>query len=152
MPEVSRAQFWKSDPNQMALPGMEEHSHPGARLLSQGYHFEHEAMEIPGGAWNHESHPIEHTLSTMTPEGHTAGKLSWVHGNAPAVGLSPGEISMVETHGPRHTGIATAMYGVGRQMARVKPRHSTIRTAAGDGWAKTTVAKYGGRVPKKNIG
>ena len=59
---------------------------------------------------------------------------------------------MVET-APAHVrkGLATSLYGVGRTMARIKPKHSVIRTEEGDTWARTTTAKYGGRVPKKNL-
>jgi hypothetical protein len=51
----------------------------------------------------------------------------------------------------RHKGIASVLYGMGREMARVKPRHSIERTTAGDKWAKEVSKKYGGKVPKKNV-
>jgi hypothetical protein len=44
--------------------------------------------------------------------------------------------------------LATALYGIGRTMARVKPRHSTDRTSEGDVWAPKASAKYGGPVPR----
>jgi hypothetical protein len=59
------------------------------------------------------------------------------------------DISWINAH-PDHRGegIATAMYGVGRTMARVKPRHSNDRTEDGDVWAPKSAARYGGPVPR----
>lgn len=157
MPEVSRAQFLKADPNQQAMPGMENLSHPGAALLSQGYLFDHESQ--PFQNLNGDSRPgagSHHFLNVMTPEGHHAGSMSWTEGNEKRVigsrwGHSPGEISGIEVSSDHQgRGIATAMYGIGRQMARVKPRHSTARTGEGDAWARTTTDRFGGQVPKKN--
>lgn len=155
MPEVSRAQFLKANPNQQALPGMEKVSHPGAALLSQGYSFSHESTRLPGEYGGFSGTAGEgHTLMAHDEAGKVAGYLQYPDkSTAPKRwgGLGQGEIAMVETHRDhRHKGIATALYGIGREMARVKPRHSTARTNQGDPWAKTTVEKFGGRVPKKN--
>lgn len=154
MPEVSRRQFWKADPNQQAFPGMEDVSHPGAKLLTQGYSFKKHELGDPGFS------PLDPRsqrtaglrVDAIGPKGDTAGYLMWSaqHKIPYQNPLGKGEIAMVET-GKEHQkqGIATALYGIGRTMSSIKPRHSTHRTRMGDAWAPTTVEKYGGRVPKK---
>jgi hypothetical protein len=170
MPPLSSRQFWKSDPNQMALPGLEEHGHPGARVLAQGFRFEHQTKNIGGNpdAKEHTLALVPHSKGQQrlvhgldaqhyglpyhdNPK--TAASLSWASGkDAPRIGLSSGEIGMVETaDGHKGKGLATSLYGVGRQMARIKPRHSTSRTKDGQQWAQKATDKYGGRVPKKNL-
>ena len=131
MPPVNAQQFWKNNPNQMALPGMEEHSHPGALHLAQGYHFDtyvgKQAVRVRA------KHPD-------IVQG-AAASLRW--------DKSSGEIGGVGTReSHQHQGLATALYGMGRTMTRVKPQHSPIRTDEGDAWALKASAKYGGRIPK----
>jgi hypothetical protein len=172
MPPLSSRQFWKANPNQMALPGLEEHSHPGARVLAQGFRFEHHDEDVGASsgqdAHSHSLLVVPHTDATQrlvhgldahhyglpySENPKAAANLMWASGrDSPRNGLSSGEIGMVET-APGHTrkGLATSLYGVGRTMARIKPKHSVVRTREGDKWARTTTAKYGGRVPKKNL-
>jgi hypothetical protein len=154
-PPVSDAQFggfFKANPNQMALPGMEELSHPGARVLARGYHFEHHSKPLTPDAWGRPSRGRGHTLSVRFRGGSSdISELHWPDEPDRGAGLSKGEIGWVHTQDyKRGEGLATALYGVGREMAKVKPRHSTVRTQQGDAWARTTVKKLGGRVPKKN--
>lgn len=152
MPEVSRAQFLKANPNQQALPGMENVSHPGAALLKQGYHFEHHS--IPADHFDPAARGSHHVIEAISPIGTQAAELNWPDTKQPSnsygKGLGQGEISWAGTEAPyRGQGIATTLYGIGRTMARVKPRHSKLRSEAGDAFAAKSAAQYGGRLPKK---
>ena len=148
MPPVNHRQFFKANPNQMAFPGMEEHAHPGAKALAEGYSFHFNAVPDPTTKTRN-AHLLE--LSLQKPGEPPASTLNWVDLKQPDFELGPGEISMVETRpGEEGKGLASALYGVGRTMARIKPRHSTKRTQSGDRWARSVSQKYGGRVPKKN--
>jgi hypothetical protein len=125
---------WKMNPNQMALPGMEEHAHPGATLLSQGYRFEPEENQ-----YAIRIHAYDDYSSSKNP----AASLSW---------WKPkdfgGEIQMVETRGEhRGRGLANALYGMGRDLSNVKPEHSPDRTAQGNYFAFAASKKFGGKVP-----
>lgn len=155
---LSQRQFFKANPNQMALPGMEDVSpNPMAHLLTKGYTVEHMMNSTSG----------MHTLALHHPEAKTeyvtgfpgdVAALTWA-GSAKEMprhmayhyrgGYSPGEIAMVQSH-TQGQGHATALYGVGRKLTRVKPRHSVERTHEGDRWAKIATEIHGGRVPKKN--
>lgn len=140
MPEVNRQQFLKANPNQMALPGMEEHSHPGARALSQGFHF-------TVGHWGSDGNYGEIGAVHEDWGDQNVAELNWRQKNHSG---PKGEITWVHTN-PEHQGqgLATALYGIGRTMARVKPKHSTDRSDEGEAWAPKASAKYGGRVPKR---
>ena len=133
MPELNDAQFsgWKANPNQMALPGMEDLSHPGAHVLAQGYHFEHTVDEFG-------------TRSLWAMKGtHLGGYLQWQQHED----YEPrGEIQMVKTE-DRGRGLASSMYGMGRTMARVKPVHSIVRSRLGNEWAHKVSERYRGRIP-----
>jgi len=141
---LNSSQFWKQNVNQMALPGFEEESHPGAPLLAEGYTFEHRESELP--------HSSLYTLEAYSPEGDSAGFMEWGHRRDDSGHHSAlGRIQMVSTHrGYQHEGVATALYGMGRRFARIKPQHDTRRTWEGDRWARSTTEKFGGRVPKRN--
>jgi hypothetical protein len=146
---VSKQQFWKANPNQMALPGMEELSHPGAMHLAQGYHFksmhtsETELMTAHHPQWGEqELAALDWRRKGTYPEWSDEG---WLH-HRPR-----GEITWVKTNDSADSekkGLATAMYGMARTMTRVKARHSTDRTSQGDQWTPKSAAKYGGPVPK----
>jgi GNAT superfamily N-acetyltransferase len=133
--------LWKEgpSPSQMALPGMEQHAHPGAVHLAQGYRFETSG---------------EYPMIVAKKGDEKAGYLSWRGhddrgSSAAEKGPRPaGEITMVKTE-PEHQrkGLASAMYGMGRQLATQPPEHSTIRTPKGDKWAKAVTKKHGGSVP-----
>lgn len=131
MPAVSKDQFWKSNPNQMALPGMEEQAHPGAVYLKQGYSFD---THVGGPT-------VRLRAKHPTAIQGAAASLRW--------SSSSGEIEGVGTRvSHQGKGLATALYGMGRTMTKRKPQHSPIRTAEGDAWAPKASAKYGGRIPK----
>jgi hypothetical protein len=141
-------QFFTANPNQMALPGMEEHSHPGAKALSQGYRFEHERTVARVGPWATHYHSLKatHPDVAASPEvgmdREVAAKLDWRD--------QGGEISMVQTQpSQQRQGLATALYGIGRTMTTRKPQHSPRRTIEGNAWAPAASKKYGGRVPKE---
>ena len=137
MPPVNAQQFWKANPNQMALPGMEEHSHPAAAHLAQGYHV---------SAWEDE---LGMTHLQMRKSDTAGASLEYDTKTMPNRQRPSGEIAMVQTAlDERGQGLATALFGVGRTMARLKPQHSTDRTRAGDLWAPKASAVHGGRVPK----
>jgi hypothetical protein len=136
MPEVNKEQFWKANPNQMALPGMEELSHPGATALSQGYHFEHHVNPYQAGLMAHDSEGVVSELHWRVRDGSGKGEIGWVH-------TIPSE---------HRQGLATALYGIGRRMAAVKPKHSDDRSFEGDRFAESSAAAYGGPVPRnRNI-
>ena len=142
MAELNRAQFWKDNPNQMALPGMEEHAHPLAEALSHGMHVKTEFNDDYGAVPTVKTslvHPGGWTvaqLNTVTEKtrGHPKGEIDWV-GTDPAF---------------RRRGYASALYRAGRGMTTIKPNHSGDRTPEGDKWARAVTAKYGGRVPNHN--
>lgn len=128
----------------MALPGLEEHSHPGARLLSQGYRFSHEV--IPG---EEGENPEISVVRAVHPD---PAKPSWNHLQWMSDKTGRGEILQVEVNqeDERHQGVASAMLGVGRELAHIKPQHSPTRTPAGEGWARATAKRFGGRVPPRS--
>lgn len=125
-----RRQFWNSNPNQMALPGMEEHAHPGAVHLAQGYHFR--TVASPSVVKVSAEHPDTYKSS--------AAHLRWAANNGHIEG-----VMTAQSH--RHKGLATALYGMGRTMTAVPPEHSPMRTPDGDAWAPKATAKWGGHVP-----
>lgn len=136
MPPLQSRQFWKANPNQLALPGLEEHAHAGANLLAQGAHFKAEHVNEPG-------EPPRASLYALSGDNYRVGELHWL-----ADDVGRGEIGLVETHQrAQRNGVASALYGLGRQMARVKPQHSPDRTEEGDAWAQKVTKKYGGKVP-----
>jgi hypothetical protein len=135
MPDLNDKQFWKANPNQMALPGLEEHAHPGAVHLAQGYRFRVETNTDP-------QNRTGFSLYAFNPQKRMAAELHW--------GSVRGRIGWVEAH-ERGKGLASALYGMGRTMASVKPQHSPVRSRSGDKWAKAVSKRYGGRVPKMEI-
>lgn len=137
---VSPRQFWKEQPNQLSFPGLEGQAHPGAKLLAEGtvHHFSAQSWAQRGG-------PAGAGLYARNSQGEMLGRLDWMTDPA-----SKGEIANVETsaeRGGRGKGIATALYGMGRQLASVKPQHSGIRTSEGSGWARHVSRIHGGKVP-----
>jgi len=144
----------------MALPGLEEHAHPGAKLLSQGWHFRTDTIPLGANTYHQLSAEPSHHVTTdpwaetvggsLVHEHFPGAVLQW-SGGGPGSGYKKGEIAMVET-APSHShqGVASALYGMGRSMARLKPQHSSERTPEGDAWARSVSKRYGGRVPKVN--
>jgi len=65
--------------NQFALPGMEEHAHPGARHLAKGVHFGTTTDYIHGDGenWRATRQPYTHTLYATNKQGHMVGQLHW---------------------------------------------------------------------------
>lgn len=137
------------NPNQFALPGMEDVSHPGAKLLSQGYHFmpEH-GPNIHYDFDDYTSHETNN-LRVRDKDDMFVGSLSW-NGRKKTPGYNPGEIKMIHV-APEYQrkGIATAMFGVARNLPKPfsKAQHSPDRTEDGEAWARTTKAK-GVKLPK----
>lgn len=153
MPTLNRKQFWKANPNQMALPGMEDLSHPGAVALSQGYRFVRKGNSDRAQVAAHLStdYPGEDTRPPHRRQDSVA-QLTWAKSNEAYTmdaDLNKGEIEQVYTD-EEHSrkGLASALYGIGRTMARVKPQHSWNRTPDGDVWAQSVSKKYGGRIPQ----
>ena len=140
MPSLNRDQFWKANPNQMALPGMEDISpNPAAPHLARGYH-------VVAG---HD--PYDGSFLQIRKPGTAGARLDWSTLPLSNRTRPSGEIQMVKTGpGEERQGLATALYGIGRTMARVKPQHSVVRTRRGDSWALKASASYGGRVPKND--
>jgi hypothetical protein len=96
--------------NQFALPGMEEHAHPGARHLAKGVSF-HTSTDYtyrpPAGStdWRQHKQAYGHMLYASGKKGETLGELHWAGQAAhrplgkPAGsgGHYPGEITWVES-------------------------------------------------------
>lgn len=152
------------NPNQMALPGMEELSHPGAKALAEeptGMFFHHGpdkydnranitfAVDNGPNASYDPRYPSEGRPRDYIGVGHMA----WNAGPAYKHPLGAGQIRKGEIEdlhvdsAYRRKGIAAAMFNVSRQMLPyMKPTHSPERTRAGDSWARAV----GGRLPKLN--
>ena len=144
MPEVNRQQFWKANPNQMALPGMEEHAHPGAKVLAQGYRF------VRGRNRENSVRVLKLNKGHDTVSGLAWGDDEGSHGMYDDPHRK-GEIVMVHTDDAhRRQGLASTTYAVARQMARVKPQHSDERTPEGNAWAHAVTKKHGGRKPSRD--
>ena len=156
---LAKRQFFKENPNQMALPGLEEHAHAGAPILAQGLRIEHRVAD------NHDLTNMAgtHTLAAVddsteyseraAPHLRTAAKLTWNAGTEKDTnaGYKRGEITGVFTQErQRQKGIATQLYGVGRTMMKnvPKPEHSPTRTPDGDKFAEKSSGKYGGKIPR----
>ena len=158
-----RGNFWKSNPNQMALPSMEEHAHPGAHLLTQGYTFE---TRNPTSS-NHATHlKVYHPENDqyLTDAGKWAqptGYLNWtlkrhqdrIHKDY----HEPGEIGMIEVKGnSQGRGIASTMIKVASEMTAVPPESSAHRTEYGEALANSrTMQDYAakkGKVIQENSG
>jgi len=145
MPELNHAQFSGTthgiSPNQLAIPGMEEHAHPFATHLARGYQLDLERSE-------HEHHLAAVDVShPKYPSVHA--ELSWAKENDP--GHVPGEVTMVEN-------MATQSYTGAKQPEEIQrarglggalfhsahywnfgqstvPIHSPERTQAGEHFA-----------------
>jgi hypothetical protein len=133
----------------MAMPGMEEHAHPGAVHLAQGRIFHA----------NRNADSVQLTVGPANPRASTGtASLTWatkpIQGDGwHAESYHTGEIKMVETPPrSRRKGLASALYGIGRQMTSVPPIHSANRSDMGDLWAPAVSKKYGGHVPKNSWG
>lgn len=147
--EVGEPFHFTANPNQMALPGMEEHAHPGAMHLAQGHIFHA----------NRTDDSVQLTVGPANPRASTGtASLTWATkpiagDNWPGNTYKRGEIKMVETPPrSRRKGLASSLYGIGRQMASVPPEHSASRSDMGDKWAPAVTEKYGGHVPENSWG
>lgn len=142
------------NPNQMALPGMEELSHPGAKVLAanpdgmffhQGPDEYSKNASISFGLENGESY--DDNAEAMRKDYIGVANMKWNAGPKREPGpVERGEIENIHVDSAyRRQGIGTAMWGIGRQMLPyVKPQHSVDRTEKGDAWAKSV----GGKLPK----
>lgn len=136
------AQLWKGNPNQMALPGMEKHAHAGAEMLARGVTFKTAArVGRLGQTMGLYAHVPVTKGGVKTGQSRPAAELLWKTG-------SGGEINWVHTKGKyQGKGIASTLYGVGRDLATVQPNHSAVRTTDGDAFAHSSSNRYGGFVP-----
>jgi hypothetical protein len=136
---------WKMNFNQMALPGMEEHAHPGSTLLTQGYRFEPKEVRdtIRINAYHDDNiKKNKEGEEDEEPEKPVAHLTWWKPED------SNGEIEMVKTENEhRGRGLANALYGMGRDLSSVKPEHSPSRTRHGNYFAFGASKKFGGKVP-----
>ena len=162
--------MWKENPNQMAIPGMEEHAHPGAHLLTQGHMFSatttnsenvlalhvHDAADVDT---SHVLHSPKGYLPTKELYNHTPmepqfnkrehSRLTWddrAHNDV-------GEITGAYTDNVAHQskGLATTLYGMGRKLGRTMPEHSDERSEAGSRFARASSRVHGGYVPASLI-
>lgn len=155
-------------PNQFALPGMEEHAHPGARHLPSGVMFHHETEKGTydpayygfnrqgnkkmGPKTAHIERLYAHKMGgDFDPERHHAnalGHMEWA-GQHDQDTTYPGEIKYIERgHGTeRRKGLMTDLYRIGTTMnvgQSTVPVHSHNRTPEGEAWS----AKVGGPRPE----
>lgn len=141
MPELNHAQFSGTthgiSPNQLAIPGMEEHAHPFATHLARGYQLDLERS------------PEEHHLAAVDvshPKYPTVhAELSWAKENKK--GYEPGEVTMVENmastgYGQHRVAAAKGLAGALFHSAHywnfgqsTVPIHSPERTLAGEHFA-----------------
>jgi hypothetical protein len=147
MPEVSSNQFFKANPNQMALPGLESHSHPGAHALSQGFTFSHELYKSKVNK-EHQTHILD-LKGEDSPGGQSrVSSLEWAA--KARRGYKKGEIEQVNTSGlERGKGLASALYGVAHEMTTLPPQHSANRTEVGNVWAHSVNKKYKQHMPER---
>jgi hypothetical protein len=125
-------------PNQLAIPGMEEHAHPFAKHLARGFMLQYD------------KHPTGHTLSAWDVSDpkwpSEAASLDWAGSGA----HHPGEVEMVtnyqaggrETHGAGTAkGLAGALFHSAHYWnfgQSTLPIHSPVRTDAGEHFATKT--------------
>jgi len=96
--------------NQFALPGMEEHAHPGARHLAKGvsFHTSHDfTYNTPPGEeekWRQYRQPHSHMMYASGQHGETLGELHWAGSGqqrkSEHSGHYPGEITWVQSKRP----------------------------------------------------
>lgn len=144
MTYLNGKQFWKANPNQMALPGMEDHAHPLAHHLADGYHFEAKAI---GPADARQVRLSANHTDRPNANNEHASQLEW-HATSGDMLHKRGEINWVETdwnHSERNLG--SDLYGFARHHAQIKPQHSVQRSYGGDVFADRSASLYGGRVP-----
>lgn len=136
--------------NQMALPGMEEHAHPGASTLAQGYRFEHSQ----GRSSNSRNGGVmRHTLSAVPDGGHSqwdgVSDLTWASSHHPYT--YPGEIEGVFTNKDhQRRGLARSLFRVAREMdfgQDTVPVHSPDRSPQGQKWSSAV----GGPRPPRGV-
>ena len=159
--EANRGPLLTANPNQMAFPGMEHLSHPGASFVASGGHFTAHEVKIRSlthnGNWQEHPgneivahHPdLRSGFSTVDPRseaslppdqthsGSAVGRITWHEGEAP--GDLDNAVEMIEVdHGLKHQGIGKALGGVAAAMTRPgsQPGMSKFRTAEGDRWAQ----------------
>lgn len=106
---ASLDRFDKLNPNQFALPGMEHHAHPFAKMLAHGY-MAHPMIASDGG---------EHYLAALDmktakesgndPLEHEAGLIEW-HGSD-VNPHRPGEIAWINNDSRTHRGASTPGLG-----------------------------------------
>jgi hypothetical protein len=141
--------FWNENPNQMSLPSMEEHGHPGAGLLSRGYVFDHthdKKRHVHMLEVDRVGRRGEVPLSGMSWNGHE--DLDGVFGPVPQ-----GQIQWVGTEDDhKGQGLAGTLYGVARKLAKVRPEHSHELTEWGEVFAHGSSRRHGGVVPVDSMG
>ena len=135
-----RPSEWNQNPNQMALPGTEHLSHPGAHLLSQGYQF-------TSGVHADRNELILHRPTR--PSNHVSYMLWDKPGG---FGNAGGEIGMVHTKDAYlKKGLASTLYGMARRMGSEPIHHSSTRTPEGDAFAHSSAKRWGGVVPTSGL-
>lgn len=144
------------NPNQFALPGMEEHAHAGAKHLAQGYRFEMEtAHKVKPSRTDH-----THELRAVAHDGRLASRLEW-SGSEDDYGSYPGEIGSVKSYAyddvfggevdrrarslegvtsHKGRGLASALFEMGHDPNvytgnDTVPLHSPVRTSDGYNWS-----------------
>jgi len=137
--------------NQFALPGMEEHAHPGARHLKSGVMFHHETtagrdIEDPSfhnpGEHRHWlfAHRMGAAFDPSKHIGNALGHIQWA-GEHDQHSFYPGEIQYIERQygGEHRRGLMTDLYKMGHEVnfgQSTVPTHSPTRTPEGERWSK----------------
>lgn len=167
--EAPTEPMWKENPNQMAIPGMEEHAHPGARLLTQGYMFSASSANVTKSSTLqvHDAADADTSHVLHSPKGYLPTKDLYKHTNSMEPQFNQeehshlvwnddpsndvGEIRSAHTNRAHQSkGLATTLYGMGRKLGRTMPEHSANRSYAGTAFAHASSKVHGGYVPTSN--
>jgi hypothetical protein len=144
------------NPNQQALPGLEEHAHPFAKYLAQGLTLNYEHLPahtsvggISGSIYHHDE---AHSLAARKPRPDGSSEImahiDW-KGRTNKYGTYPGEIDFVSNRSmdpginpsSRHPGLAQALFHSAHHFdfgQNTVPVHSTLRTPLGEKFAQAT--------------
>jgi hypothetical protein len=137
------------NPNQFALPGMEQHAHAGAELLAKGLSFDYRSTVSRSGTSTDHEHRLSAQDKSLPWQDREVSHLKWAGSEDDYSGY-PGEIIYVGTkQTQRGRGIASALYGMATDPNVATgndtvPLHSTTRTVDGYNWS----AKVGGWDPE----
>jgi hypothetical protein len=124
-------------PHQLAIPGMEEHAHPWAKHLAQGYMLD---LEQSASQYHLAAVDVSHPKYPTS-----AAELSWA--KEKTGGYAPGEVAMVTNFVGQHSNLKDTARGKGLAPAlfhsahhfnlgqSTVPIHSTERTLAGEHFA-----------------